>query len=110
MDAIFSQIGAFMESTGLQAQIKNVDINGLFSNPWFIVPFAALMLYLLYKKSWRNIVIIAILTGVWWFSGTPYMQSVIVGNELQIGKILPLVGGGAVIIGILGYLLFGGSD
>ena len=105
-----TKITNWFESTHLQEQIKDVDFIGLFSNPWFIVPFACLVLYLLYKQSWKDLVIITILTGVWWVSGTPYMNSLIIGDELQIAKILPVVFGGALVLGFVVYLLFGRSD
>ena len=100
----------WFKSTHLQEQIKDVDFTGLFSNPWFIVPFACLVLYLLYKQSWKDIIIISIFIAIWWVSGTPYMKSLIVNGEIQIAKILPVIFGGAVTIGFVIYLLFGRSD
>ncbi|MBW1637348.1 MAG: hypothetical protein JRC87_08460 [Deltaproteobacteria bacterium] len=105
-----TKIANWFESTHLQEQVKDVDLTGLFSNPWFIVPFACLILYLLYKQSWKDIIIISIFIGVWWISGTPYMKSLIVNGEVQIAKILPVIFGGAVTIGFVIYLLFGRSD
>ena len=43
----FTKIANWFESTHLQEQIKDVDIVALFSNPWFIVPFACLIVYML---------------------------------------------------------------
>jgi hypothetical protein len=48
--------------------------------------------------------------GVWYISGTPYMQTLVVGDELQVNKVLPLLFGGAVVVGIIIYLLFVRSD
>ena len=104
-----TKITNWFESTHLQEQIKDVDL-ALFGNPWFIVPFACLILYLLYKQGWKDLVIISVLVGVWWVSGAPYMDSLIIGDELQIAKILPVVFGGAVVLGFVVYLLFGRSD
>ena len=104
------KITDWFESTHLQEQIKDVDIIALFSNPWFIVPFAYLILYMLYKQSWKDLIIIFLLVGVWWVSGTPYMDSLIVRGEIQIQKVLPVVFGGAVALGFVIYLLFGRSD
>jgi hypothetical protein len=104
-----TKITNWFESTHLQEQVKDVDL-ALFSNPWFIVPFACLVLYLLYKQGWKDLIIITVLIGVWWVSGTPYMDSLIIGDELQISKILPVVFGGAVVLGFVVYLLFGRSD
>lgn len=100
----------WFESTHLQEQIRDVDALGLFSNPWFLVPFVALMGYMLYKKAFRDIIILSAIMGVWWASGTEYMQTLVVGDELQINKILPVLFGGAVILGVVIYLLISRSD
>lgn len=100
----------WFEGTHLQEQIRDVDAIGLLSNPWFLVPFVALMGYMLYKKAFRDIVILAAIMGVWWVSGTEYMQTLVVGDELQISKILPVLFGGAVILGVVIYLLISRSD
>jgi hypothetical protein len=106
----FTKIANWFESTHLQEQIKDVDIVALFSNPWFIVPFACLIVYMLYKQSWKELIIIIILVAVWWVSGTPYMNSLLVKGEIQIEKILPVIFGGAIVLGFVVYLLFGRSD
>ena len=100
----------WFEGTHLQEQIRDVDAIGLLSNPWFLVPFVALMGYMLYKKAFRDIVVLAAIMGVWWVSGTEYMQTLVVGDELQISKILPVLFGGAVILGVVIYLLISRSD
>lgn len=110
MNELLDSILKWFESTHLQEQIHEVDYVALFSNPWFIVPFAILIVYMLYKKNWRDLVIIGIIVAVWWVSGTAYMQSLQVNGELQINKVLPVVFGGAVALGIVIYLLFGRSD
>jgi hypothetical protein len=38
------------------------------------------------------------------------MQTLVVGEELQVNKVLPVLFGGAAILGIVIYLLFGRSD
>ncbi len=105
-----TKITDWFQSTHLQEQIKDVDIVALFSNPWFIVPFACIIVYMLYKQSWKDLIIIFLLVAVWWVSGTPYMDSLLVNGEIQIEKILPIVFGGAVVLGFVIYLLFGRSD
>ena len=110
MSEFFGKIMAVIESTKLIDQIAEVDYVGLFSNPWFLVPFIALVIYLLWKQRWRDMVFIAIFIGVWWASGTDYMQTLVVGEELQVNKILPVLFGGAAILGVVIYLLFGRSD
>ncbi len=110
MNDFFAKISAFVESTKLLEQIKEVDYVGLFSNPWFLVPFIALVLYLLYKQNWRDLVFIVLFVGIWWVSGTQYMKTLVVGEELQVKKVLPVMFGGAGILGLVIYLLFGRSD
>ena len=53
---------------------------------------------------------VAIFIAVWWVSGTEYMQTLVVGEKLQVNKVLPVLFGGAAILGIVIYLLFGRSD
>jgi len=108
--AIIEPIGRFVQATHLHEQIRDVDYVGLFTNPWFLVPFVAGTGYLLYKQAFRDLAILGIILGVWYASGTPYMQTLVVGGELRIAKILPVLFGGAGILGILIYLLLGRSD
>lgn len=99
-----------LDKTHLPEQVKDVDFPGLFSNPWFLVPFILLVGYFLYKQAFRDLIIMALLLGVWYASGTPYMQTLVVGDELQVNKVLPVLFGGAVVLGFIIYLLFGRSD
>ena len=100
----------WLEETRLPEQIRDVDAIGLFTNPWFLVPFVVLIGYLLYKKAFRDMIILAAIVGVWWVSGTEYMQTLVVNGEVQIKKVLPVLFGGAAILGILIYLLISRSD
>jgi hypothetical protein len=65
---------------------------------------------MLYKQNWKDIIIIAIFVAVWWVSGTNYMNSLLVDGEIQINKILPVIFGGAAVLGFVIYLFFGRSD
>jgi hypothetical protein len=103
-------IGAFLSKTHLPEQIKAVDFAGLFSNPWFLVPFILLTGYLLYKKAFRDMIILGAVLAIWWASGTQYMQTLVVNGELQVNKVLPVLFGGAALVGFVIYLLFGRSD
>lgn len=105
----FGKIIGFMESTHLPQQIKDVDAGGLFTNPWFLVPFIALMGWNIYKQAFKEIILILLFIGVWYVSGTEYMQTLIVDGELQIGKILPVMFGGAALLGLVIYIYFGRS-
>ncbi len=107
---MWNTIVEWFDSTNLVQQITEVDYAGLFTNPWFLVPFCILVAYLIYRQSWKDLVIITILLAVWWVSGTEYMNTLIVNGELQISKILPVAFGGAVVLGFVIYLFFGRSD
>ncbi len=110
MGNFFDGILNWFESTHIQEQVTDVDYVGLFTNPWFLVPFVLLVGYLLYKKSFKDLAVIVIFVGVWWVSGTEYMQTLVVGEELQISKILPVLFGGAGLLGFVIYMFFGRSD
>ncbi len=107
--SFFSRIGDLVQATNLPDQVKDVDFVGLFTNPWFMIPFLAWVIYLVYKQSFRDLIIIGIIIAVWWVSGTEYMQTLVVGDELQINKILPVLFGGAAILGFIIYMFFGRS-
>jgi hypothetical protein len=110
MSDFMSGILTWIESTHIQQQIKDVDYMGLFTNPWFLVPFIALIVYLLYKQAFRDLIIIFIFVAVWWVSGTDYMHTLTVGGILQMNKVLPVVFGGAAVLALVIYMLFGRSD
>lgn len=110
MADIVKAVTDWFDSTKLHEQITGVDAAGLFSNPWFLVPFIGIILYLLYKKNFKDILLIGILMGVWWVSGTDYMATLVIDNELQMDKILPVVFGGAATLGLVIYMFFGRSD
>ena len=107
--SFFSRIGDLVQATNLPDQVKDVDFVGLFTNPWFMIPFVAYVIYLAYKQKFRDMIIVGIIIAIWWVSGTEYMQTLVVGDELQINKILPVLFGGAVILGFVIYMFFGRS-
>jgi hypothetical protein len=107
--SFFSKIGDIIQTTNLPDQIKDVDYVGLFSNPWFMVPFVAWIVWMVYKQAFRDLIIVAIIIIIWWLSGTEYMQTLVIGDELQINKVLPVLFGGAVVLGFVIYMFFGRS-
>lgn len=107
---IWKKVTDWFDSTHIHEQIRDVDAAGLFTNPWFVVPFVVMVGYMLFKQQWKDLIIVAILVAVWWVSGTPYMDTLIVDGELQVDKILPVAFGGAAALGFVIYLLFGRSD
>ncbi len=108
-DSFFSGIVTWLQGTGVPHQIKEVDAAGLFTNPYFLVPFIALVGYLIWKQSFTEMIILAIFAAVWWLSGTAYMQTLVVNGELQVNKVLPVLGGAAAVLGFVIYLFFGRS-
>ncbi|HID02435.1 MAG TPA: hypothetical protein EYP18_04395 [Desulfobacterales bacterium] len=110
MGDFFTKIWNLLESTNVREQVATVDYVALFSNPWFIIPFVLCIGYLLYKQDFRDLIIITAFVAVWWVSGTEYMHTLVVGDTLDITKILPVLFGGAALLGFLIYLLFGRSD
>ncbi len=100
-----ASVGDFITRTKVVEQIKDVEAAALFTNPWFLVPFIALVGYMMYKQAWKDIAILIILVGAWYASGTEYMQTLVVGDQLQISKVLPVVFGGAAALGLVVYLL-----
>ncbi len=110
MGDFFAKIMAWVDSTHIQEQVANVDYIALSTNPWFLVPFVLVVVYLLYKQAFRDLIVIAAFVGIWWVSGTEYMNTLVVGEELDIKKILPVLFGGAALIGFIIYLFFGRSD
>ena len=107
--SFFADIGAWLQSTNIPEQIKEVDFAGLFTNPWFMVPFLALVGYLVWSQSFSELIVIGIFIFIWWISGTEYMQTLIVDGELQIKKVLPVLAGASALLGFVIYLFFGRS-
>ena len=105
-----TKIVEFIHSTQVLEQFKEVDALGLFTNPWFLLPLICLIGYLLYKQEFREIIVIFIGFGCWHISGTEYMNTLIVGDEIQLSKVLPVVFGAAIILGVIIYMYFGRSD
>ena len=105
-----TKIVDFINSTQVLDQFREVDAVGLFTNPWFLVPFLGLIGYMLYKQDFKEIVVIFIGLLLWHISGTEYMATLVVGDELQLAKVLPVVFGAACLLGIVIYMYFGRSD
>ncbi len=110
MANFFERIRDWFTSTQLPEQISQVDVSGLFTNVYFLVPFVCLVAYLLYKQAFSNLLLLGIGIGAWVVSGTQYMQELIVDGEMQIQKVLPVALGSVAVLGVVIYLLFGRSD
>lgn len=100
----------FINNTQVIQQIREVRPGALFTNVWFLVPFAALMLWWLYRLAMKKFVLAGIVIGIWLYSGSSYARNFIVGGELQPDKILPMAGVGIAAAVIIIYMLFIRSD
>ncbi len=110
MAKFFEKIIEFWTSTKIPEQLTDVDIIGLFTNPWFLVPFIIGVGYMLYKQEFKNVILVAVVIAVWFASGTEYMNTLVVNGEIVARKVIPVVLVGAVGAGFLIYIFFGRSD
>ncbi len=110
MQDIVTSIMNFIINTQIPTQIQAVDVRGLFTNSYFLVPFVGLMGYLLFNKAIKSVILIGTGFGVWIFSGSSYMQGILVEGNLQAEKVLPIVGFGIIVVGVIIYVLFIRSD
>jgi len=110
MQDIVTPVINFINNTQIPTQIQEVDVRGLFTNPYFLVPFVGLMGYLLFNKFIKSIILIGTGFGIWIFSGSSYMQGIMVEGNLQAEKVLPIVGFGVIVVGVIIYVLFIRSD
>ena len=97
-------------ATNVPQQIQEVDAKGLFTNFYFMVPFVLLVGHVMYKQEVNNLVIIALGVGLWIFSGSHFMANLFVDDEMQIGKLLPVLAVWIGAIGVFIYFLFIRSD
>jgi len=106
MMEFFASIAEFFKSTQITEQLQAVDAAGLFSNPYFLVPFVALVGYLIYKKSINNLVLVGLAIGIWLFSGSHYVKDSFEGDQISLKNIMPIIGFGVGAIGVLVYVVF----
>ncbi len=106
MTGFFASIIDWCAATKVPEQLQAVDIQGLFQNTHFLVPFIGMIIYFLYKQAVNNLIITALVVFLWWFSGTDMVTNAVVDGNLQLGKVLPVAGVGMTGLGILVYLLF----
>jgi hypothetical protein len=111
MSEFFASITAAIESTGLSEQFATFDAPGLFTNPWFIVPFIGMIIYFLIKKQPKNIILVGLGVAVFLFMGTHFAEGLINRQGfIQLNKVLPILGMGIVVVGVVVYLAFVRSD
>ncbi len=111
MSEYWASIVASIESTRVFEQFEAFDSVGLFTNPWFLVPFIGLLIYWAIKQEIKNIAILGVAIIVWIFMGSSYVDGLIDARGfIQINKILPIAGVGVGALAIVIYLLFIRSD
>jgi hypothetical protein len=103
-------IAQFIQATQVPEQFREVDVRGLFTNWYFLLLFLAVMGHIIYRKAMNTFLLLSLGFGVWMFSGSPYMENLIIDGEMQLGKVLPMVGVGILAISVLVYVLFIRSD
>lgn len=106
MNDLWQRFMDMMKVTEMPRQLLERDIAGLTHNLWFMLPFCLLIAWLIYRKSWQNIAIIAVITGLWWFSGSSYMDGTVVDGKPILAKLIPVAGVFLVAVVIIAYLLF----
>ena len=110
MPDFFASILEFISATEVSQQMREVDVLGLFTNVYFLVPFIGYIGYLLYKQSVNGLVLVGLAVGLWVISGSSLMDGLIINGEIQIGKILPVAGVGIGALGVAVYFLFMRSE
>lgn len=110
MSDIIATVSDWIDATNIQQQLVEVDVTGLFTNPFFLVPFVIMMGFFIYKLEFKNILLVGVVIALWWASGTEYMNTLIINGEIQAKKVLPVVFGGAAGLALLIYIFFGRSD
>lgn len=103
-------VSGFVQRTQIPRQIRKVDVRGLFTNLYFLIPFLAVVGHFLYRKAVNSLILLALGVGVWIVSGSPLMHGLVINGVVQVGKILPVMGVGVVVIAVVVYVVFIRSD
>lgn len=106
MSEFFAGISNWLAATHVVEQFQNVDVKGLFHNPFFLVPLIALIIYFLYRQNFAYLISTGLALGLWVFSGTDYVRGAMADGQIVLSKILPIVGIGIGALAIFVYLLF----
>lgn len=111
MGEMLATVKGWIYATEILQQFDAVNVSGLFTNPFFLVPFIIVIGYFIYHQEINNLVIVALLLGWWVFSGTPYMHDLRTPEGgIALGKVLPLVLAGVVSLALVVYITFIRSD
>ncbi|MEW6219826.1 MAG: hypothetical protein AB1634_09880 [Thermodesulfobacteriota bacterium] len=110
MTEIFSTIVDWINATQVPDQLRDVDAKGLFTNPFFLLPFIGLVGHMIWRQAVRDLILMVLFIGLWMFTGSQMVQGIFVEGEIQIDKILPVLGVGVGAIAVIVYLFFIRSD
>lgn len=99
-----------INNTGMPQQIREVDVAGLFTNIHFMVPFVAFVCYKLYRQAFVSLILLGLVVGLWIFSGSIFMQDMIVDGKIQLAKVLPVLTVFMAALAVAIYFLFMRSD
>lgn len=110
MTEFMDSLVTFMNNTNVPQQFADMDARGLFTNPWFLVPFVAFIFYNLYKQATNALVMTGLAVGLWLFAGSPYMEGLIINGQLQLGKVLPVAAVFIAATAVAIYFLFMRGD
>lgn len=105
----FDTISDILAATALPEQIRSADFSGLFSNPFFLLPFLALVGYFFYRRNFKGLVLLGLGLVLWVFSTSSYMDGLIVNNELQLDKVMPVIGVFVLALVVVVCLFFMGG-
>lgn len=106
MGDLWQRFVDMLKATEVPGQVLDHDIVGLLHNLWFMIPFGLFILWNIYRKAWRDMAIVALIIGLWWFSGSEYMDGTVVDGKPVLAKIVPVVGVFIAAVAIIAYLLF----
>ena len=106
MDDLWRQFTGLLKATAIPQQVLEHDIAGLAHNLWFVIPFCLLILWMIYRKAWRDIAIVALVIGLWWFSGSEFMNGTIVNGKTVLTKLVSVIGVFLAAVAVIAYLLF----
>ncbi|MDH3360055.1 MAG: hypothetical protein OEL55_04215 [Desulfobulbaceae bacterium] len=106
MADFLAKIMAFFNSTQIPTQFHEVDVKGILTNVWFMIPFIGVLIYNTFQKAFNTLVMIGLGFGLWVFTGTRFVQEISINGEIQMDKVLPVVAVAIVTLGIVIYMFF----
>jgi len=111
MSEFFTSIIEFIASTKVLEQFENWDTVGLFTNPWFLVPFIGMIIYFIVKQEIKSLALTGLAVALFMFLGSSYVEGLIDEKGfIQLNKVLPIVAMGVAGVAVVIYLYFMRGD